>query len=57
MKKKAKHGGRRLNRKIAQQIRDFALENPEAPQAEIGIMWGVSREAINQIINNKTYKK
>lgn len=52
-----KKGGSRLNRKKAIEIREFAgkPENRKVTQAEIGVRYGVSREAVNKILNFKTY--
>ena len=49
-------GGRRLNKRLALEVRQYAIDNPSVNQAEIGVRYGISREAVNRILNNVTYK-
>lgn len=51
-----KKGGKRLNKRIAQEIRND-ISNKNLTQAELGKKYGVSREAINRVLTNKVYNK
>lgn len=49
-----KKGGKRLNKRIAQEIRND-ISNKHLTQAQLGEKYGVSREAINRVLNFKVY--
>jgi predicted DNA-binding protein (UPF0251 family) len=55
-KKNKALGGQRLNFDIAEEIRNHP-DNKGLTQSELGEKYGVSREAINKILNYLTYKK
>lgn len=56
MMSRKRKGGKRLNKRIAEQIRN-EYKTLGLTQSELAEKHGVTRESINRIINNKFYRK
>lgn len=48
-------GGKRLNKRIALELKQYAKDNPNLSQREVGLKFGVTRESVNRIVNGKFY--